>query len=343
MPPAPRTVPQRSYKQAVVLYYWTQCGHCRDFAPVFEQVVEQLPNTVKVYEIEVAQQQAKLEEYGVDIGAGVPRLEIYDKAGDMVLFEDARTLDAVLAAIREHLGLKGGGLKGGYTDEDDMSEELRYLLSLLRSKRVEEEEEEEEAGEEEEEEEAEEDDGDISALLAAPAAIRAPALTLYFMNGCGHCVAFKPTYKKLAALGTLPKDLMVCAVDVQQHNDALQSLQPQARSGGVPHVVMLSRSGYQTPFDKDRTMDALVDFIQSSIDATNLEGGGRRKLQFGEKPQKTTMRKLLSTALDELQDMAAAELARSTENCLSRTTQRCATWRGYRAASSRGRTACILY
>lgn len=350
MAPAPRTDPQPAYKQSVVLYYWTQCRYCKDFAPVFEDVVAQLPNGVKVYEIEVAQHRNVLEQYGVDLGSGVPRLELFDAQGDVMVYQGPRdSVEPVLAAITQHLHLAplqggaarkmlSGGQKAGY------SQELQYLLSLIRANAA-------TRGQEEEEDDEDidtlssleprspqsaseynsgistmgdaEDDGDLSSILVSPHDIKAPALVLYFTQRCPHCVAFKPTYKQLVGNNQVPSDVMVCAVDVQAHQGALQSLQQQAQSGGVPHVVMVSRSGYQTPFAAQRTVENLLDFIGNTMNATGtggkngaaseddeeeLEGGAKRKLKFGDKPQKTTMRRMLSDALDSLQELAASQL-----------------------------------
>lgn len=358
MAPAPRTEPQASYKNAVVLYYWTQCGYCKQFAPVFEDVVAELPDGVKVYEIEVQTHKQALEKYGVDLGSGVPRLEFFDADGNVFVYDGKREKTPVLAAILDHLHVAppspaaafpasplGGGGGGRRVSATQYSNELQYLLSLIRSKQLEEQREEEDEEEEQRDEETisslnsalsqrtdeknddvggdeggDEHDGDLTSILVSPDAIRAPALVLYFTQRCPHCVAFKPTFKQLVNHAAIPEDVMVCAVDVQTNQGALQKLQPQARSGGVPHVVMVSRSNYQTPFAAKRTVEDLLEFIESAVDAEGgermekedgedeLEGGGSRKLKFGDKPQKTTMRRMLSDALDSLQEQAAAEL-----------------------------------
>lgn len=105
------THPQPQYKNAVVLYYWKQCGPCKRFAPKFQEaltlVESQLPH-VTVYLIEVMEQREALQALEVDLGSGVPRLELYDASGTMLLYNGATSARAMKKAMLGYLGLAGG-------------------------------------------------------------------------------------------------------------------------------------------------------------------------------------------------------------------------------------------
>jgi thiol-disulfide isomerase/thioredoxin len=153
-----RTKPEATYRDAAVLYYWKQCGHCKTFAPVFKEATSQaslgMPH-LTVYAIEVMEQRDKLIKLGVDLGDGVPRLVLYNHAGADHVYDGPRTVEGVQAAIREHIpppatpALRGGGVA-------------------------------------------------IDALSVNPATMSYPSVVLYYSHTCGFCRAFFPTYLEFA-------------------------------------------------------------------------------------------------------------------------------------------------
>jgi thiol-disulfide isomerase/thioredoxin len=272
MPPIPKEVPQARYRDAVVLYYWTGCGFCRTFAPTFELFVQMLPSHVQVFQIDVFKHRERLAALGVTLDKGVPRLEFYDGHGTRLVYVGPRTLDAMAAALVQHLQshpkprTPKAKLEGG-------SAEFAA----------------------------------IDSIAVSPAKIRPPALVLYFSHGCGHCRDFAPTFAQLIGHDAT-KRIQVVAIDVSTHQGALRSLQPQAQSGGVPHVVAHPASGPQVVFDGERTLPDLLTFVQRALPAKPPKVKGGATIQFTEKPEKTHIRKALSQALDDLQDKVEAVL-----------------------------------
>lgn len=106
------STPRGEYKSALVLYYWKQCGPCKRFAPKFQEAVSQvegeLPH-VTVYLIEVMEQRQPLQALNVDLGSGVPRLELYDANGAMLLYNGQNSVRALKKAMLGYLRLSGGG------------------------------------------------------------------------------------------------------------------------------------------------------------------------------------------------------------------------------------------
>ena len=107
------TAPQPSYSNAAVLYYWKQCGPCREFAPIFQKAMERAQKKgvpLNVYMIEVMEQRPFLQEHKVNLGDGVPRLVLYggvDGTEERVF--EGRTVkdvyDAMTACARKQQGV----------------------------------------------------------------------------------------------------------------------------------------------------------------------------------------------------------------------------------------------
>jgi thiol-disulfide isomerase/thioredoxin len=97
------TTPEREYKNSVVLYHWRKCGHCVRFHPEWRKAVKTLPRGTKVYEIEVNDKREVLNDMGVDLGGGVPRVVAYNSEGDEMVYEGTRTAEDVGPALSAHL------------------------------------------------------------------------------------------------------------------------------------------------------------------------------------------------------------------------------------------------
>lgn len=97
------TTPQDEYKNAIVLYHWRRCGHCVRLMPVWKQVVDELPSSIKVFELEVQDSREQLDELGVDLGGGVPRIVAYNQDGDDMVYTGPRTKDEMVAGLSAHL------------------------------------------------------------------------------------------------------------------------------------------------------------------------------------------------------------------------------------------------
>lgn len=97
------TEPQPKYANAVVLYWWSKCGHCIKLMPEWKRALTSLPESVAVYEIEVDASRERLHQLGVDLGGGVPRIEVYNPEGAMMVYEGDRTAASMMDAFLPHL------------------------------------------------------------------------------------------------------------------------------------------------------------------------------------------------------------------------------------------------
>lgn len=97
------TTPEPEYQNAVVLYHWKKCGYCVKMKPEWEQVKRSLPESTDIYEIEVEDSRESLLDLGVDLGGGVPRIEVYNQEGDKMVYNGARTAEEMVPAFMIHL------------------------------------------------------------------------------------------------------------------------------------------------------------------------------------------------------------------------------------------------
>lgn len=319
----------KPYKNAVVLYYWRQCGHCKTFAPVFDQVVSVLPAELDVYSIEVFDHRRTLEKLGVNLNTGVPRLLVYDQKGKEHLFQDDRTVEAVVNFVHTVLNNQTG-FQNGHTFSDGVAVNADVLSVSDVSSSV-------SGGSAPSASvasasapsastpsasasapSASAPSANVSTLAAgtsieslltsleAVIASSTPTLVLFFSHGCYYCKKFMPTFLEFAS-NSPPSGVDIKAIDVAQHPDALMSLQKKAQSPGVPHVVFFQSGKPQVPFTKDRTVEQLAAFVAENM---SIQGGesGEGRIGFADAPKRSSIRLLLSTALDALMEHAGEDL-----------------------------------
>lgn len=316
----------KPYKNAVVLYYWRQCGHCKTFAPVFDEVVAVLPADVDIYSIEVFDHRRTLEKLGVNLNTGVPRLLVYDQHGKEHVFQDERTVEAVVnfvhTVLNTHSGFQGGhalsdgvALNAEVMSVSDVSSSVSGGSASVQSASV----------QSASVQSPSVQSGSVNTLAAGTSieslltsleevlASPTPTLVLFFSHGCYYCKKFMPTFLEFTS-NSPPPGITIKAIDVAQHPDALMSLQKKAQSPGVPHVVFFQSGKPQVPFTKDRTVEQLTAFVAENM---SLQGGNRDQLQgensegrigFADTPKRSSIRLLLSAALDSLMQQASEDL-----------------------------------
>lgn len=324
----------KTYTNAVVLYYWRQCGHCKQFAPVFDQVVNVLPSTLDIYSIEVFDHRKKLAKLGVDLNQGVPRLLVYDASGGEHLFEGDRTVEGVINFVHTNLNsataVAGGAVSSAPPEASSTFSRSGVVLNddVLSMSDV----------------SAPSSVAVISMSSSSPGSdapsttsdhgVRAgvtiesmltsldqvtsssrPTLVLFFSHGCYYCKKFMPTFLEFAS--SPPSGVDIKAIDVAQHENALMSLEKAAQSPGVPHVVMFQPDKPQVPFTRNRTVPDLQAFVAENV---GLQGGEHEDetrseghIEFAEKPKRTPIRLALSQALDSLVNLAADELGEANQ------------------------------
>jgi thioredoxin-like negative regulator of GroEL len=70
-----------SPKPSVILVYWKSCGHCHEFAPIYDDAAAQYAKQVKLYAIEVehTEPEAQMPQDAFFKESGVPRVAAVNK------------------------------------------------------------------------------------------------------------------------------------------------------------------------------------------------------------------------------------------------------------------------
>ena len=82
-------------------------------------------------------------------------------------------------------------------------------------------------------------------------------LVYFYMNGCGHCKKFSPTWDQFAS--RYSGNLKVRKVERSDAGSELDTYQVK----GFPTVLLLDGNGGKKEFQGDRTIQGLESFIQS--------------------------------------------------------------------------------
>jgi thiol-disulfide isomerase/thioredoxin len=264
------STPQPSYQNAAVLYYWKQCGPCKQFAPTLQRVEEQLAQSgrmrhVKVYHLEVMENREKLSEYKADLGDGVPRLILYNAQSEAKVYSGPRTIKAVKAAMEEWLVpppspvpthpaiLRGGG-----------------------------------------------EPVTLAHITVDPSSLPVPSMVMYYSSTCGFCKVFIPTYLEFAERHR-GSAVPILAVNIKTHPEARAQLMAEAYSDTVPHIVYHASATRQVPFKERRTLSKLEEFY------TGMQSHAPTSLAFARRLQQgTPFKQLVADGVQQLTALASS-------------------------------------
>ncbi|KAH9853322.1 thioredoxin-domain-containing protein [Lenzites betulinus] len=236
------------------------CGHCRNFAPTWKQLVEQTESKVDpgihLAQVNCAVHGDLCRKNGVD---GYPQMNLYRNGKFVEAFKQSRTLDILTAYLDAHAEPRNPPAPAPTTtalqieptgvvqdvlvaDAQKARENVNaggVVISLDESNFK-----------------STVDKGDIFVKFFAP--------------WCGHCKKLAPIWKQLA--GTMQHKLNIAEVNCEEHK-ALCKLEGIE---GYPMLFYYGGKGAKTEYTGGRKLDQLTAF------ANKVSGPGVQELKYGE-------------------------------------------------------------
>jgi len=99
--PKPVTKEKFTPSGKIVLYHASWCGHCKNFMPIYDKFIEYAKKNIK--NIEVTKCNGDNAECKKDFIKGFPTVVFHKKNGNVIIFDDDRTMDALIKFANKHL------------------------------------------------------------------------------------------------------------------------------------------------------------------------------------------------------------------------------------------------
>jgi hypothetical protein len=89
--------------------------------------------------------------------------------------------------------------------------------------------------------------------------------TLYYMNGCPHCMTILPDFKNFVAAGQVVNNGAKTKIRMVEQGDPNASPELEARNiKGFPTFILATTDGKYLEYQGDRTVPAMTDFIKKN-------------------------------------------------------------------------------
>ena len=89
--------------------------------------------------------------------------------------------------------------------------------------------------------------------------------TLYYMNGCPHCMTLLPAFKDFVAAGQVVGNGTKTKIRMVEQGDPNATPELQARNiKGFPTFILATTNGKYLEYQGDRTVPAMTDFIKKN-------------------------------------------------------------------------------
>ncbi|KAH0844452.1 protein disulfide-isomerase domain [Fonsecaea monophora] len=224
-----------SGKPALVEFFAPWCGHCKNLAPVYEELATAFAasgNKVTIANVDADKHKDLGKRFGVQ---GFPTLKWFDgKPGsEPEDYNGGRDLESLTAFVTEKSGVKGKGPKKAPSHVEMLTD------TTFKS----------EVG----------GDKDILVAFTAP--------------WCGHCKSLAPTWEKLATDFANEPNVLIAKVDAEAENSKATA-QSQGITG-YPTIKFFPKGSTEAePYSGARSEEALVDFVNSKAGTYRVPGGG---------------------------------------------------------------------
>ncbi|KAL4930809.1 thioredoxin-like protein [Aspergillus undulatus] len=223
-----------SNKPALVEFFAPWCGHCKNLAPVYEelgQAFEHATDKVSIAKVDADANRDLGKRFGIQ---GFPTLKWFDGKSDTPEdYKGGRDLESLTAFITEKTGLKAKGAKKEPSNVELFSD--KSFKETIGS------------------------DKDVLVAFTAP--------------WCGHCKKLAPTWETLATDFALESSVIVGKVDAEAENSKATAKE-QGVTGYPTIKFFPKGSTEAVAYSGARTEEAFIDFLNEHAGTHRAPGGG---------------------------------------------------------------------
>ncbi|KAK7208035.1 thioredoxin-like protein [Myxozyma melibiosi] len=209
---------------SLVEFYATWCGHCKNTAPIYEQLAdsyESKKDKIQIVKIDGDRNRKAAKKYGIE---GFPTFKFFDgKGSDPINYEKGRSLEQFQDFISENTGMKSPKPKAPPS-----------AVTML-------------------------DDRNFKKLALDP---NKDVLVAFTASWCGHCKAMAPAYEQAAGVFAGDKDVIIAKVDCTAPE--ARSISEEFEIKGYPTIKFFPKgSDSPVDYQFGRSLEDFVSFVNS--------------------------------------------------------------------------------
>ncbi|KAL0580969.1 hypothetical protein V5O48_001061 [Marasmius crinis-equi] len=240
-------------KPGLVEFFAPWCGHCKNLAPVYEQLGDAFAHAKdKVYVAKIDADGVGKElgkKYGV---TGYPTLKWFDPTGQDSPFEGSRDIDGLAAFVTTKSGVKSNIKPPPPPDYQVLDIHTFDDVALDKSKNV------------------------LVTFTVSPTPTPSEIGSDHLIHQapwCGHCKAMKPAYEKVGTTFKEEGDCIVANVDADDKKNA--EISQRFGISGFPTIKFFPKDSTE-PIDYEgaRSEEAFVNFLNEKCGTHRAVGGG---------------------------------------------------------------------
>ncbi|KAE8352995.1 thioredoxin-like protein [Aspergillus coremiiformis] len=224
----------KSGKPALVEFFAPWCGHCKNLAPVYEelgQVFAHAEDKVTIGKVDADEHRDLGKKFGVQ---GFPTLKWFDGKSDKPEdYNGGRDLESLSAFVSEKTGIKPRGPKKE-PSQVEMLTDSSFQTTIGGDK-------------------------DVLVAFTAP--------------WCGHCKSLAPTWESLAKDFVLEPNVVIAKVDAEAEN-AKATAKEQGVTGYPTIKFFPKGSKESVPYSGARSEEAFLEFLNEKTGTHRVAGGG---------------------------------------------------------------------
>ncbi|KAK6350162.1 hypothetical protein TWF696_006406 [Orbilia brochopaga] len=225
-----------SGKPALVKFFAPWCGHCKNLAPVYEELGDAYAahkDKVVIAKLDADAHRKLGQKFDIK---GFPTLKWFDgKSKDPVTYDSGRTLEALTEYVSKKTGIK---LKGGA--KKDVPSPVKVLSDANFESTI-------------------KDNNNVLVKFYAP--------------WCGHCKSLAPKYEKVASAFVREPDVVIAEIDCDSPG-AKATCEKYGITGYPTLKFFDSFHTDGVAYDSAREEAAMIDFINERAGTHRTPGGG---------------------------------------------------------------------